>query len=193
MGAELRIVAPAETGQGGVEFMLPKGRYASSEPYELALPPGTVPTRVAMLANGFPDADNFLEKLAVSLGRIWPETEFVAAVKASADQLNIGIQEPLLTELTESCDAAVIAWGHCGSCTSGVTRDALAFTARGIPNVTLICDIFWDYSAWLGKAMGLTGIPKLQIPFPLAGTPEANQTDWADRLAPDVVAKLEGR
>ena len=193
MGAELRIVAPPEAEQGGVEFMLPKGRYLESKPYGLSLTPGKAPARVGLLANGFPDSDNFLEKLATALKTVWPDTEFMPAVKASADQLNIGVREPLLTDMANACDAVIIAWGHCGSCTSGVTRDALAFTDRGIPNVTLICDIFWDYSHWLGEAMGLTGIPKIQIPFPLAGTPSANQIGWAERIVPEGVAKLEGR
>lgn len=193
MGAELRVpIAPA-TDIGGVEYMLPVGRKLVSKPYELSIEKGVAPRCVGMLDNGFPGADYFLAKLADQLREIWPETEFRAARKANADQLNMGIQEPLLTEMATDCDAVVIAWGHCGSCTSGVTRDALSFTERGIPSVTLICDIFWDYSAWLGEAMGLTGIPKLQIPFPTAGTPEANQVALAKGLAADIVAKLEAR
>lgn len=177
----------------GVEYMLPVGRRIESRPYTLSLPTGKIPKKIGMLANGFPDADKFLEKLSVPLAKLWPGTEFRVVEKASADQLNIGIQEPLLTELADECDAIVIAWGHCGSCTGGVTRDAVAFEERGIPSVVVVCDIFWDYFAWMGQAMGLSDIPRIKIPFPLSGTGESNQLAWADRIAPEVVAKLEGR
>jgi len=177
----------------GVEYMLPVGRRITSRVYNLSLTPGKVPKKIGMLANGFPDADKFLEKLAAPLSRLWPGTEFRVVEKASADQLNIGIQEPLLTELSSDCDAIVIAWGHCGSCTGGVTRDAVAFEERGIPCVVIVCDIFWDYFAWMGEAMGLSDIPRLKIPFPLSGTGETRQLEWAERLAPEVVATLEGR
>jgi hypothetical protein len=143
-----------------------------------------------MLSNGFPDADKFLAKQAQELAKLWPNTRFRFEVKASADQLNIAVPEPLLSSMAAECDAVVIAWGHCGSCTSGVTRDGILFADRGIPTVTLVCDIFWDYAEWLGGALGTTDLPRLQIPFPLAGTGEANQRSWAERLAPQIVEKL---
>lgn len=176
-----------------VEYLRPTGPKITSRDYSelnLGLPPGTAPAVVGLLANGFPDADKFLLKQAESLAKLWPTTRFRVEVKAAADQLNVAIQEPLLTSMAEECDAVVIAWGHCGSCTSGVTRDGILFADRGVPTVTLICDIFWDYSAWLGGALGMTGLPRLQIPFPLAGTGDANQRKWADDLAPQIVAKL---
>jgi len=84
----------------------------------------------------------------------------------------------------------VIAWGHCGSCTSGVTRDAIAFAERGIPSVTLICDCFWTYSAWMAGALGMPNAPRVQIPFPTAGTGEANQLAIAGDAAPKILQML---
>jgi hypothetical protein len=174
-----------------VEYMLPVGRQIETKNYNLGLEPGTAPKKVGLLANGFPDADNFLRKLSVPLANLWPETEFRVDEKASADQLNIGIQEPLLSELCEECDAIIIAWGHCGSCTGGVTRDAVAFHERGIPCVVIVCDIFWDYFHWMGESMGLKDIPRVKIPFPLSGTGDDNQIKWAGDIAPLVVQELE--
>lgn len=175
---------------GSVEYMIPTGKRREIKAYGLGLPPGVKPKRVGMLSNGFPDADKFLLKQEEALRAFWPDATFTHEVKASNKQLNIGIPEPLLNKMVDECDVVVIAWGHCGSCTSGVTRDALAFTSRGIPTVTLVCDIFWDYSHWLGDAMGLNGIPKVQIPFPLAGTGADNQMAWAAKLAPQIVDKM---
>jgi hypothetical protein len=176
-----------------VEYLRPTGVRREIRDYvdlSLGLSPGAEPAVIGMLANGFPDADKFLQKQAEALRKFWPDTRFRIEAKAGADQLNIAVQEPLLSSMVEECDAVVIAWGHCGSCTSGVTRDGLLFADRGIPTVTLICDIFWDYSAWLGGALGLANLPRLQIPFPTSGTGEANQRAWAERLAPQIVEKL---
>lgn len=177
----------------GIEYMLPTGHRREIRPYELGLPDNFQPRRVAMLANGFPDSDKYLARQAEALKKFWPDAEFIPAVKASTSQLNIGIRAELLEKLVdeEGVDCVVIAWGHCGSCTSGVTRDAIAFESRNIPSVTLICDVFWDYAHWLGDAMGLSGIPKVQIPFPLAGTGVANWDDWATRVAPEIVDKMK--
>jgi hypothetical protein len=176
-----------------VEYMRPAGTKATTKDYRdsnLGLEPGRAPAVVGMLANGFPDADKFLAKQAEALTTLWPTTRFRFEVKASADQLNIAIQEPLLSSMVSECDAIIIAWGHCGSCTSGVTRDGILFADRGIPTVTLVCDIFWDYAEWMGGALGTTGLPRLQIPFPLSGAGDVKQRSWALRLAPQIVDKL---
>jgi hypothetical protein len=176
-----------------IEYLRPTGAFRAQRDYgalNLGLPRGQTPKVLGMLANGFPDADKFLAKQAEALKQFWPDTRYRIETKASADQLNIAVQEPLLSSMAAECDAVVIAWGHCGSCTSGVTRDGILFAERGIPTVTLICDIFWDYSAWLGGALGLNGLPRLQIPFPVSGTGAANQQAWAEKLAPQIVAQL---
>ena len=191
MASVVKLSLPEQSNS--VEYMLPVGKRREIRSYALGLAPGASPQRVGMLANGFPGGDTFLLRLEAALRKLWPEAEFVHEVKASAKQLNIGIPEPLLDKMVGACDAVVIAWGHCGSCTSGVTRDAIAFEARGVPSVTLICDVFWEYSHWLGDAMALNGIPKVQIPFPLAGTSDARQDHWAAKIAPEVVAQMTAR
>ncbi|MET0657293.1 MAG: UGSC family (seleno)protein [Steroidobacteraceae bacterium] len=176
-----------------VEYMRPTGRKTTTRDYSefnLGLPRGKVPQVVGMLASGFPDADKFLLKQADALKRVWPTTRFRFEVKAGADQLNVAIQDPLLSSMAEECDAVIIAWGHCGSCTSGVTRDGILFAERGVPSVTLVCDIFWDYSEWYGGALGVTSLPRVQIPFPTSGTGDANQRQWAEKLVPQIVEQL---
>ena len=158
--------------------------------YDLGLPSDTIPRTVGMLANGFPDAEKYLAKQAEALAPHWPGTHFRISKKAGADQLNIGIQEPLLSQIVEDCDAVVIAWGHCGSCTSGIARDAIAFAERGVPSVMLVCEIFWEYSAWIGDALGMSNLAKVRLPFPVAGTGETAQRSCAERVAPEIVRSL---
>ena len=173
-----------------VEYRLPVSAPLSSVRYNIGLESGFVPSRLGLLANGFPDAEKFLQKQADALAKFWPDATFRIAKKANADQLNIGIQEPLLSDLANDCDAIIIAWGHCGSCTSGVARDAIAFAEKGVPSVMLICDAFWDYSEWIGTALGMTNLAKVKLPFPIAGTGEQNQLACAERIARDIIGGL---
>jgi hypothetical protein len=176
-----------------IEYAIPKSSPLSSKRYDLALPAGAEPRKVGMLANGFPDAEKYLAKQSEALARFWPDTSFRIDKKAGADQLNIGIQEPLLSELAEDCDAMVIAWGHCGSCTSGVARDAIAFAERGVPSVMLICEVFWEYSEWIGRALGMSDLARVRLPFPIAGTGEEVQRHCAERLAAEIIQSLGKR
>lgn len=172
-----------------IQYVEPVGARVECIPYSLALLEKN-PRKVGMLANGFPDADKYLEKQAAALARLWPDTSFRIDKKANFDQLNIGVQEPLLSELVDDCDAIIIAWGHCGSCTSGIVRDAIAFAKRGIPSVMLVCDVFWEYSGWMGTALGMSELPKVRLPFPISGTGEANQIACAENVASEIAACL---
>ena len=175
-----------------ISYLLPVSQPTPTREYNLGLREDG-PLVIGLLANGFPDADNYLQRQAEALARRLPGVTFRAAVKGRSDQLSAGIQEPLLSKMADECDAVLIAWGHCGSCTSGVTRDAIAFAERGIPSVTLICDVFWKYSEWMQGALGMTNIPRVQIPYPVAGTSEKSQRDVAELVAPQILDKLMAR
>lgn len=173
-----------------IEYLLPTSSPRHSLRYALALDPSRPPRRIGLLENGFPDADKYLEKQARALSAWLPDTSFRIARKASHEQLNIGIQEPLLGDMAADCDAIVIAWGHCGSCTSGVARDAIAFAEKGIPSVMLICEVFWDYSDWIGTSLGMRDLPRVKLPFPISGTGDENQIACAERVAPEILRQL---
>ena len=175
-----------------ISYLLPVSQAAPTRKYDLALREDRSLV-IGLLANGFPDADNYLERQAEALARCLPGVTFRAAVKGRSDQLSAGIQEPLLSKMADECDAVLIAWGHCGSCTSGVTRDAISFAERGIPSVTLICDVFWKYSEWMQGALGMTDIPRVQIPYPVSGTDEKTQRELAEQVAPQILDALMGR
>ena len=176
-----------------VEYAIPTSAPRECRGYTLSLPEGRAPRRLAMLSNGFPDADKYLAKQAEALSSFWSTTRFRFDRKAGADQLNMGIQEPLLSELVRECDAVVIAWGHCGSCTSGIARDAIAFAAHAVPSVMLVCEVFWEYSTWIGEALGMRKLPRVRLPFPIAGTGEQVQRACAVRIAPEIVHALSTR
>jgi hypothetical protein len=173
-----------------VEYYLPTPEPVDVASYDLALDHRRPRLRIGLLANGFPDGEAFLTRLSDALTELVPGAEFRLETKGRTDQLSACVQDPLLSAMAADCDGVIIAWGHCGSCTSGVTRDGIAFAKRGIPSVTLICDIFWDYALWLDGALGMEDLPKVRIPYPVAGTGESNHRAVARRIAPEVLARF---
>ena len=63
---------------------------------------------IAMLANGFPDSERFLEILADELGGSAPGARFVHFNKGNA---TIPCPDDLLEKVSE-CHATVTAWSH---------------------------------------------------------------------------------
>ena len=96
-----------------IKFVDPRGRSKKeTETYELSLDlraNGGAGLTVALLANGFPDSEIFIEKVGAALKsrlpgintRLWNKGN--AALAASAE---------VLTEIVGSCQAAIAAYGH---------------------------------------------------------------------------------
>jgi hypothetical protein len=99
---------------------------------------------VALLSNSYTDASRYLEYLSVEIANAVPELTFTLFEKEST----VGpANSSLLDEIADTADAVIAAYGHCGSCTSGTVRDAIAMGARGIPSVALVTDRFWDLAS----------------------------------------------
>lgn len=64
---------------------------------------------VAFLANGFPDSEQFLEKVASALEQILPGLRVRTFNKGNA---SIPAPPDLLEEIQNDCQAAVTAYGH---------------------------------------------------------------------------------
>jgi len=64
---------------------------------------------IALLANGFPDSERFLEKVGNALERLLPRVTIRAFNKGNA---SIAAPSEMLEEIRENCHAAVAAYGH---------------------------------------------------------------------------------
>src|ERR1700677_1847344 len=73
-----------------IEYAIPKSLARPARVYDLGLQSGAVPRKVAMLANGFPDADKYLAKQAEALAPHWPGTHFRISKKAGDEPMNDG-------------------------------------------------------------------------------------------------------
>ena len=64
---------------------------------------------MALLANGFPDSENFLDALGAVLRERFPKLEIRSWNKGNA---SIAAPQEMLDEIRSSCQVAIAAYGH---------------------------------------------------------------------------------
>ena len=67
------------------------------------------PISVGLLANGFPDSENFLDRVQEALAAQLPSASFHRYNKRNA---SITVPEAMLADMVANCDVAVAAYGH---------------------------------------------------------------------------------
>ena len=67
------------------------------------------PLNIGLLANGFPDSVNFLDRVEEVLGDRLPNATFSRFDKGNA---SITVPDAMLNEMVTTCDVAVAAYGH---------------------------------------------------------------------------------
>jgi hypothetical protein len=157
--------------------------------YKLSLDvkaPGLV---IGLVPNGFPDAENLLVAVGRALATVLDEPE--VRIFAREDP-SVVAHESVVNEVVSQCDAVVTAMGHCGSCTSSTVRDAVTFARRGLPTVGLVTAKFWDSGSFVARSVGMPDVPRVKLPYPVAGTGLANIERIADEAATQIVRRLGG-
>jgi mono/diheme cytochrome c family protein len=88
--------------------------------------------------------------------------------------------------------AAVLAHGHCGSCTSATARDAVAMARLGLPVVATVIPRFREEAAQVARAAGMPDVPVLVLPGAMTQLSAAERAEVAAQVAGQVVASLIG-
>ena len=70
-------------------------------------------------------------------------------------------------------------------------RDGINLANLGIPAVALVTEEFWAQGDFVAQSLGMPGVPRVQLPHPVAGTGVANMREVAESIAPLVIAALE--
>ena len=71
-------------------------------------------------------------------------------------------------------------------------RDGIALARLGLPSVALVTTAFWEQGRFVARAAGMAGVPRLELPHPVAGTARDSMARVAADLAPRIVAALAG-
>jgi len=100
----------AETTTAGIiEMVDPRAEPSMpTVPYELSIDVEAGPATIALVANGFPDSEAFLDQVEKALAVAVPTASFRRFNKGNASSV---ISDEMLAEVSE-CDASVGAYGH---------------------------------------------------------------------------------
>lgn len=162
---------------------------AEQEAYRPRLDAGPAP-RIALFPNLFTDSAAFLADLGEALGALLPSARFPYFDKKFGRYMSTPASPELRGEIVAGSDAVVLAYGHCGSCTSGVVHDAVLLARKGVSVTALVTSRFREEAKFLASALGLPGIPFGILPHPVAGMDATFHRDLARRIAPQVLTAL---
>jgi hypothetical protein len=142
------------------------------------------------MSNLFVDASIFLEELKEPLRRIIPQVTFSFYDKGHVRNSSFPSPSEVIDRIASACDAVICAYGHCGSCTGGTVRDAVALARKGTPVVALVTEKFRDEALFLAGAGGVPDLPILFLPHPIAGEDKDLQQAVATATAPGIIVAL---
>ena len=70
-------------------------------------------------------------------------------------------------------------------------RDGYNLAKLGIPAVALVTEEFWSQGNFVAESLGMSDVPRVQLPHPVAGTGAENMTAVADSVAEQILNALE--
>ena len=70
-------------------------------------------------------------------------------------------------------------------------RDGINLAKLGIPAVALVTEEFWSQGNFVAESLGMSDVPRVQLPHPVAGTGAENMTAVANSVAEQILNALE--
>jgi hypothetical protein len=164
------------------------------EPYAARLDPGLKTPTIALFSNLFVDATIFLEDIARAVHALIPGATFRRYDKGHVRNASFPAPAELIQQIKDECDAVILAYGHCGSCTGGLVRDTVALAKAGVPLASLVTRKFIDEAHFIARAGGVPDVPYVFLPHPIAGETAEYHRAVARIAAPAIItALLQGR
>ena len=71
-------------------------------------------------------------------------------------------------------------------------RDGISSGRLGLPAVALITEDFWPQGDFVARSLGMSAVPRVCLPHPIAGTGPANIEAVAASCVEQVIDALEG-
>ena len=67
-------------------------------------------------------------------------------------------------------------------------RDGIATARNGIPSIALVTEAFWPQGDFVAQSLGMPGLPRVQLPHPVAGSGQVNMQAIAEQMTPKIIA-----
>jgi len=163
---------------------------APVDPYLPRLKRGSSPSRIGLFANLFTDSVAFLDDLSAPLAQLLPGATFQPYDKQFVRNMSVPASAELVQRIASECDAALLAYGHCGSCTAGVVQDGIRLARAGVPVVLMVTRRFREEAFFLARALGIPDVPFIFLPHPVAGREAEFHRALAKAVAPAVVSAM---
>jgi len=154
-----------------------------------ALDPGD---RVGLLANSFPGSVDFIRAVGTELEKRQGRRDFVFREKGGIRESTLTLSVGAVDTLADRCDVVFAAYGHCGSCSSAIVRDVIALAQRGVRVCAFVTDEFADTALFVARSAGMSDVPIVWLPHPMAARSAAERADIASRVADSALAAIEG-
>lgn len=146
--------------------------------------------RVGLLENTKRNAAPILDAIGSALA----DTRGIAEpVRRTKRQFAMPLPADLISDLQRSCDAVVVGVGDCGSCSASAIADGIVLEHAGLPTAVVCTDAFTATGRAMAELQGVGDYTFLVTEHPVANLTDAQITERAGRLAPEVAAKLLGR
>ena len=66
-------------------------------------------------------------------------------------------------------------------------RDGIATARNGLPSIALVTEAFWPQGDFVAQSLGMPGLPRVQLPHPVAGSGQANMQAIAEQMVPKII------
>lgn len=139
---------------------------------------------VGIINNSWHCMDLVTDELRSALQSNYSVAE-VVEVKISATQT---LPEDDLARLSETCDAAIVGIGTCGSCSRWVLQDAIGLERRGVPTVAVFTKVFEQLARAVRSHEGMPDLELAILPHPLNSLPD----EQIREIAADAVGAIVG-
>jgi len=71
-------------------------------------------------------------------------------------------------------------------------RDGVNLARRGLAAVALVTSEFWPQGEFVARSVGMPGVPRVQLPHPVASTGRKHMREVADDIREAVIAGWAG-
>jgi hypothetical protein len=142
--------------------------------------------RIGLLGNLKPNADVLLKVT----GELLTQAGAASTFFVEKENCSLGAPEGILDQIAATCDAAVVALGDCGSCTSWAIHDAVELHRRGMPTVTYVADPFLPLATHEIHGLGVPDLELALLPYPMSGVAADEIARRAKSVSDQVVSAL---
>ena len=160
-------------------------------PYELCIDPSVFAGAIGFIANSQIGSVDFLESLVPHVvARVPGASPYFDDKGETLQRSSFPLSEKELEEISSQCDAAILAYGHCGSCTSATIRDAVSLARLGLPVVATVVPRFEAEAAQVARAAGMPEVPVFVLPRAMSHRSAVERSEVAREVAPAIVNLL---